>query len=486
MSGISPNQTVGIFYKTRVRDVASGDPVACSPRSTVREMSSAMLEHGVGAVVVVDEQGRPLGIVTERDLVYKVLAHGELEQTAADVMTSPAASIGPEDFVYQGLQLMLQRRCRRLVVVDASGRAVGLLSMPNLMRLQGVETRTVLEQVAKAGSIEELREVRLAGDDVIQRLFLADVDAETLGRLLSEFSDAVTRRILLLSIRQLKLEGRNQPRQGYCWVGFGSDGRQEQVLRGDQDNGMVLPDDIDEAGRGYYRLLAARVNEGLAAYGYGLCDGGVMAREDPYFGTVGEWKSRVTLLLSGVQDGMLLRRLTIYLDCRAVAGRLELGEQVRDQMHRAVGSSGAALRALAEDAVTKDPALNLLGRLRYEKDGDGRRGINIKRRGLLPLTAGVKAFAYDRGIRESGTAARIRALRDAGVLERDSAADLLFAHDLFLRLKLQSSLEQAFHGQTNTHFVYPDEWTEWERRDLRRSFKAVAHLLELLRFHFTL
>lgn len=102
------------------------------------------------------------------------------------------------------------------------------------------------------------------------------------------------------------------------------------------------------------------------------------------------------------------------------------------------------------------------------------------------MTAAVKAFACDRGVGDTSTAARIRGLRELGVFDRDSAAELLVAHSLFLRLKLEASSESVVHGKPTASFIYPQEWTEWDKQDLRRAFKAVNHLQGLLRSHFLL
>lgn len=486
MSAVEPQQTIGIFYKARVRDVAFGDPITCLPSSPVKDVALAMKARSWGAVVVVDDDHRPLGIVTEQDLVYKVLAEKRDGQTAESIMTSPAASVAPEDFVYQAVQLMLQERCRRLVVIDASGRVTGLLSMPHLLRLRGLESRSLIEGIAKARSVEELKDIRAQVDRLADQLFIGDVDAVVLARILTSFGDAVSQRILQLVVSQLKMEGRSQPHQGYAWVVFGTAGRQEQLLRGDQDNGMILPDSITADGRAFYRELVTRVNDALAEYGYPLCQGGVMAREDGYFGTLSEWKSRASLMVTAAHDGRMLRDLTILMDMRGAAGRGDLVDELRSHLTRAVAASRPAVRALAEDATTKDVPLSLLRRFRYQKDPAGRRGIDVKRQGLLPLTAAVKAHAGDRSVRATETTARIEALREQGVFTRDVAAELVFAHDVFLRLRLQASLEGVLHGHTEAYFVYPQEWTEWDRQDLRRAFKAVDHLQDLLRLHFML
>ena len=105
---------------------------------------------------------------------------------------------------------------------------------------------------------------------------------------------------------------------------------------------------------------------------------------------------------------------------------------------------------------------------------------------LLPLVAAVKVLAMDAGIRLASTAERIVQLARHEVLEEQTAADLLSALDLFLHIKLQDSLQQVFDGERPTNFAYPDEWTAWERADLKRAFGAVEKVQDTLRLRYQL
>jgi signal-transduction protein with cAMP-binding, CBS, and nucleotidyltransferase domain len=95
-------------------------------------------------------------------------------------------------------------------------------------------------------------------------------------------------------------------------------------------------------------------------------------------------------------------------------------------------------------------------------------------------------MAIERELQATSTAERISALEALGELDHHSAGQLQFAHQLFLKLKLESSLEKVLHKRQTGHFFYPEEWTEWEQQDLKRAFKAVEHLHGLLKAHFVL
>jgi CBS domain-containing protein len=123
------------------------------PKRSVSEAARQMKEAAVGTLIVVDELGRPLGIVTDRDLVVRFLADsGDPSRTPVErVMSGPVAWIHEETTLESALQEMTRLRVRRLVVVDGRERLVGLVALDDaLMRELGPESP--LGQVLRATS----------------------------------------------------------------------------------------------------------------------------------------------------------------------------------------------------------------------------------------------------------------------------------------------------------------------------------------------
>ena len=118
----------------RVADVMTRNPVTITPDSSVLEAAKKMASLGIGALPVVDEEGRLIGIFTERDLLQRVVA---VERDAratrvADVMTPNPVTVKPEDPVDQARRLMAKIKARHLPVVDDTGRLVGIVSIRDI------------------------------------------------------------------------------------------------------------------------------------------------------------------------------------------------------------------------------------------------------------------------------------------------------------------------------------------------------------------
>jgi CBS domain-containing protein len=114
--------------------IASVPPAVVAPGATVLEAIEMMAEHAVGAVAVV-ENGRLLGIFTERDVMLRVvLRHRFSKETrVGDVMTSPVETITDESPEEDALVHMVERHVRHLPIVNAQGQLTGMLSIRNLL-----------------------------------------------------------------------------------------------------------------------------------------------------------------------------------------------------------------------------------------------------------------------------------------------------------------------------------------------------------------
>jgi len=124
------------------------DVVTVPPSATVATAAARMATENVGALVVVDDH-KPVGIVTDRDLVLRVLAKGHAADTTAirDVMTSDPVCISADASLEGAVSRMKSHRFRRLIVVNKAQEVVGIMALDDILRLLA-EERQALESVA--------------------------------------------------------------------------------------------------------------------------------------------------------------------------------------------------------------------------------------------------------------------------------------------------------------------------------------------------
>jgi CBS domain-containing protein len=124
---------------TQLKDFATVVVAVVEPETAALVVAQLMRKHHIGALVVVDaqEKNRPVGIVTDRDLVLELMAEGldPAVFTAGDIMTVDLVLAKPEMDAIDAVQLMKSHRLRRLVIVDEAGRLVGIVTMEDILEL---------------------------------------------------------------------------------------------------------------------------------------------------------------------------------------------------------------------------------------------------------------------------------------------------------------------------------------------------------------
>ncbi len=138
----------------KVKEAMSANVRTCGPETPLSEVARIMYEGDCGALPVVDaaNDSRVIGMITDRDITIRLVARGlnPLDLQASSCMSTPVASIGPEDSLTNACRIMESRKVRRLPVVDESGRCVGIISQADIAR-HAPEARTgdLLQEISK-------------------------------------------------------------------------------------------------------------------------------------------------------------------------------------------------------------------------------------------------------------------------------------------------------------------------------------------------
>src|SRR5215203_1730044 len=142
---------------SKCSDVMTREPVCCEPGDSVAQIASTMKREDVGSVPVVEsrEDRKLIGIVTDRDLVVKVLADGRpIEKaTVRDAMTSQPTSCLETDDVSKAVELMSERQVRRMPIVDIGGRLNGIIARADVATRVHSDRKTgeLVEAISEPG-----------------------------------------------------------------------------------------------------------------------------------------------------------------------------------------------------------------------------------------------------------------------------------------------------------------------------------------------
>jgi CBS domain-containing protein len=321
--------------------------------------------------------------------------------------------------------------------------------------------------IGKADGVAALRGHSGRIRQLVRSLLAADASAFWCTRVMSQLHDDVVGRALFLVARHHRL-----PPTNWCWLGLGSEGRMEQMLLTDQDNGLLYAaSDAVEARalRQTFLPFAQEVNAALAECGLPLCDGEVMAGNPKWCLSLDEWRECFVQWIRTPEPDALLNA-SIFFDFRALAGDANLAASLRQVLVDLAQGNEIFLRMMAHNALAAEPPL---GRLRdFVLDADGL--LDLKKFGSRIFVDAARILALAQGITTVGTVQRLRALGQQP--DNHAAAQAFLA---LQDLRLRSQVNDAADNR-----IYPVQLNEFDRGVLLESFRQARVLQRRLKSRF--
>jgi CBS domain-containing protein len=445
------------------------EPIVCAPDTPLRQVLETMHRNGIGSMVAVDGARRPVGIFTLHDVLSRVTLPGfDLDRPFADVMTPEPYTMPPHAFAYEAALVMAKRGFRHILVAE-NGQLRGLISEKDLFSLQRVGLRQISGTIRNAdklgtliGSAKDIRQLA-------HNMMAQGVAAEQLTQIISTLNDLLTERVIELELRDSPVGDVE-----FCWLALGSEGRFEQTLNTDQDNGIIfcLKDGMDaEAMRQLMLPFARRVNQALAECGFPLCTGEVMASNPKWCLSLAEWQDTFA---GWIDHGapMDLLHSTIFFDFRALFGTGRLADALRTWLHEAAPKNPRFLHQMAVNALRNRPPLGLV---RDFVTGDGHT-LDLKLNGVTPFVDAARIFSLARGGRQTNTVGRLRELAEMKFLNQQDADAYIEAFLFIQLLRLRLHHGQCERGETLTNKVDPDSLNHLDQRILKEAFRQARKL----------
>lgn len=458
---------------------AGSEEVSCvTPAATLGEVAVLMADKRIGSVIV-GSKDAVAGIVTQTDLVIRGMAQGLAHETpVTQVMTPAPAMIEDAATVLEAGIEMARRGFRHLLIRNSEGLLTGMVSERDLFRVQQQGIVHVFQPVNDAASVAEMAEVAARVRELTERVFGQGMEVSQFTHLVSSINDRIAQRLLTLLTGELPADAR------FCWLAFGSEGREEQGFVTDQDNGIVFvpPAGSDlETVRAGYLAMARQMNEALHACGFERCRGNIMAGNPEWCLSLDEWKAKFSKWIVATTPTAVLNS-TIFFDFRPVHGEHALAEAMRDHLMESVKGQTIFLHMLAANALTVSPPVGRLNRFATDS-GEHKGTVDLKTHGSRLFVDIARIYALASGVRATNTEQRLqvagqRTKRQTSAIEGDIAA-----FRFIQKLRLQRQLESQRDGG-NANRIDPYLINAVEQRMLRESFRQVAALQDRLRLDY--
>lgn len=449
-----------------VRTVMSTGLLNVGSAATVQEVAQVMAERRVSSAFIVDD-GELQGIVTDRDLRTRFVALGmPFDTPIADIMTPNPENIDAADTVFATTLLMTQRGYHHLpVMVD--GQLTGIVTASDLILAKQDDPVYLVQHISRQKDVQGIKDLVSGMANLMVQWVNSGMRAQQVSQILTAISDAIT--VRLIQLAEKKLGPAPVP---WCWAGFGSQARGEQLLGADQDNGIIISDEVQPEHLPWYAELAELVCYGLDECGYIYCPGGIMAKTEQWRQPLATWQDTVRRwALAPTPDAVM--RVSIFFDIRSIYGSSRLCDKLQKTMLKQASENSIFLAALAANALDIKPPLGIFRRFVVDRDGEHRDSLDLKKRGVLPVTEIVRLRALANKIPAVNTNERLKALAEDKHMTIVDSRNLVDALHFIQHQRIKHQCDQILRGEKVTNFLNPRDLPKMAKEQLRDAFTII-------------
>jgi CBS domain-containing protein len=384
-------------------------------------------------------------------------------------------AVEENDFIFEALILMTRHSKRRLAV-KANGSYIGVLEDIDILGLVAGNSQLVPGRIDRAQNVDDLAQAAQDIGRQVERLAGERVRVEAIAEITSDLNRRlVTKLFEMIAPPSIREVG--------CLMIMGSEGRGEQTVRTDQDNGLLLAMPVPGLDLKNFR---ANFTAALERFGFPPCPGDVMVRNPDWSQPVDDFIQQIKSWIMTPDDSSAMN-LGIFFDAVGVTGKVELVQQTKTAMIAMMRGETAYLAHFARyiDQFAGASA-GMLASIMVSV-GVGSDLIDIKKTGTFPIVHGIRTLSIDRGIMVTPTARRIAALVTDGVLGEELGRELVSALSYFMEIRLRSQLRAVKTGHREMEsIVRLSELSTSDRDLLRDGLRVVKQFREVIRHRYHL
>ncbi|WP_418186906.1 DUF294 nucleotidyltransferase-like domain-containing protein [Aliarcobacter lanthieri] len=422
------------------------------------------------STIIVQKKDGEYGIITDSLLKVKVLLQGrDLSIPVKDIAIFPLLTIRDDDYLFEALTILVKKNIKRVGVTNHNGEMIGILEQIDILSHFANHTYVIESKIKNAKNIEDLKDASKDFLDIIVSLQAKGVKIHHISNLIGQLNTKVYQKIFSLILPE-------NLQKDSCLFVMGSEGRNEQIVKTDQDNALVVRDGVDVE---QYRPFMQKITDSLIFLGYPPCDGNVMVSNPYWCKSFSEFKSGIVKWLNNTQDMKNFLDLAIFVDSFAVAGDknllIELKEFLSSKIQNDIFMAYFAKSTTAFETPTT--ISNFMGKNNL---------INIKKAAVFPIVQGIRSLSLREKIKETTTIKRIKILEQKKIIEKDKAAELIEAFEIVNTLRLKNHIELLQQNKPISNEIDIEELGKIERDLLKESFKIVNEFKSFISYRFNL
>ena len=470
------------FFNQPLSQIYSRNPVFCDAGDSIRDAAGTMLRQKSSYAFIRSKDPEQVGIVTERDFARKVIARGHpIDKPVGSIMSAPLRTISDKALVFEAMMTMMEEDFQHVGIRDADENIIGMLSSKDILAYQGQSPLFLLREIQMATDLDIIIDKHQQLPRLVRSLIHSGATAKNVTRFITTVSDAILNKLMSMTLDEMP-----PPPVPFVFMILGSEGRQEQTLKTDQDNAIIYqdpqPDDADSVDR-YFLKLGDIACTLLNQAGYDFCTGGVMAKNPKWCQSLSRWKAYFSDWIHAAEAEDLLQA-SIFFDFRRGFGEDSLIAELRQHLFASLDGWPGFFRHMTENALNFKPPLGFFRNFVVESKGRHRNAFDIKS-AMTPIVDFARVYALKNRIDETNTMERLDQLRIKKIISPQEYEELEKAYSFLMQLRFVRQITAVMDDDIKPdNYINPKKLTHIEQTMLKEIFKRVEKFQSKMNFEF--
>lgn len=440
---------------------------AIDPESTIGDAVKTLNRLKTDCLLLAKNEKEFIGIITNSDIQKRVLSLDlHHENPAYLIMSSPVVYLNESTSLIDAANICEEKSINHPVVRNAEGEILGVIKIHELFKVLKDSLSFLIAEIKNSVTNDELKHCYKKLQLLIKPLINSDVSVKHITGITSSFSDALTRRIVELTIKDI-----GNPPVEFSFICMGSEGRREETLLTDQDNAIIyenIPGGSEITAKEYFNKLGERVCNSLDQIGYTYCRGNIMAKNIQWCQPVSVWENYFSSWITTPEPQNLLDA-TIFFDFRNVYGKEEIADRLRSTISNMIKEHSMFLFHLANNAYNTKHLQIAAGSIIADKKAEL---IDLKN-AVNPIIMFARIYSLQNNIWFSNTIERLNALKAMHIVNPTTADEMIYVYNFLMKLRFRNQLELSEKSQPLSNIINTKKLLDIETAILKKVLALI-------------
>lgn len=434
----------------------------------VQEAAEMMIRKQTQWLFVTKNNKDIIGVVNN-DVFVKEAMSGQANQEIKvfQIMKSPVIHAQDNIMLFEALLILEREKTDYLLVRNQRMQTTGFVKKNDLLEAQQNVSMLLVKKIEKAELVEQLQSLYDKLPGILSVLLSADSHYQNIVQISVAVSDAITKRVI-----ELAIERAGPPPVDFAFIALGSEGREEQTLKTDQDNAIIYAGNASSEVSDYFLSIGEMINKWLNDIGYEFCIGKVMASNPRWCQPISKWKEYFREWVKNSDPENILDT-SIFFDLRFVYGDKTLVKELKEEIFRITDSQAVFFTNLAKS----------VHRTKGVTFSEKSETLDLKK-ALFPVVGFARLYALKNNVKETNTIYRLEHIIASKKMNRSFIEDIIHAYKylMFLRFRLQTT--NILANKSPDNLIRPDELGNLEKATLKAALSQISDLFTQLGFDF--